>query len=86
VYTALREPLGDRAAQVIADTLAGVAADQRDQLVTKPELQLTKAELLQEIQKVRQEIQTSKMDLIKWMIGLMLAQLFGTVSLIKLLQ
>ncbi|MBI5411328.1 MAG: hypothetical protein HZA21_04990, partial [Nitrospirae bacterium] len=47
VYTALREPLGDRAAQVIADTLAGVAADQRDQLVTKPELQLTKAELLQ---------------------------------------
>jgi len=61
----------DKQAEVQAHGLADIL---NNNLCTKEDLLLVKSELREDMQKVRNEIKEVKIDLIKWTIGLLLAQ------------
>jgi hypothetical protein len=76
----------EKQAEAEAEVLAEVLAISLKELATKGDLKLLEASLRQQMAEMRQQMAEMKTDLIKWVVGIALAQISLLVGiLIKLL-
>jgi hypothetical protein len=76
----------EKQAEAEAEVLAEVLAVSLKELTTKGDLKLLEASLCQQMAEMRQQMAEMKTDLIKWVVGIALAQISLLVGiLIKLL-
>jgi hypothetical protein len=76
----------EKQAEAEAEVLAEVLAVSLKELATKGDLKLLEASLRQQMAEMRQQMAEMKTDLIKWVVGIALAQISLLVGiLIKLL-
>ena len=78
LYEALREKLGDAQAKVITEYVEAKFEAKKDELATKNDIRIAISEL-------KTEIITSKVDILRWMIGTMIAVSGLIIAAMKLL-
>lgn len=74
----LKEAVGKEAAEVIAHILEKQEEKYKNELATRSDLMMVKADL-------QKEMQTMKADLVKWMAGLLIVQAASIAALVKLM-
>ncbi len=82
----LEKVLGEEVAAVIAHVFEKADETWRQDLATKADLALTKAELKEEIAAVRVEMHTMKHDILRWMVGGFIAQSALLVAVMAFLK
>lgn len=80
VPAALRLKIGDEAAESLADMFASAQA--RSDVRLTEEICSLRVEMHQGIAQIRQEVATSRVEILKWMIGLWIVHLSATIGII----
>jgi len=83
VPAALRAKIGDEGAEALTEMFAATQA-QSDVRLTQ-EICALRVEMHRELGSIRREIATSRVEILKWMIALWVANLSGTIGVIALL-
>lgn len=74
--------MGEREARALAD---GLDQALREEVATKTDLMAVKTELKADIAAVKLDLAATKHDILRWMVGMVIAQVGLTVALIKFL-
>jgi hypothetical protein len=81
VPAALRAELGDDAAESLADMFASAQAQSDVRLAQ--EISSFRVEMHQGMAHIRHEVATSRVEILKWMIGLWMVHLSATIGIIS---
>ena len=81
VPAALRIKIGDEAAECLTDMFASAEA-QSDMRLTNQICSL-RVEMHQGMAQIRQEVATSRVEILKWMIGLWIVHFSATIGIIS---
>jgi hypothetical protein len=80
IPAALRVKIGDDAAEGLLDMFAVAQAQSEVQLTH--EISALRVEMHQGFAQIRQEVSSSRVELLKWMIGLWVANLSATIGIL----